>query len=176
MRADQMFQEEAAEEGHSSLVAEAHKFAEKLRTTLSLKHTDPSCNSHKSSEVLIQRTKIKAHLMKAALISYKRTSRQKSGTGICLLLDGKTCAPTHVIVGAMELYEHLTPSRAYTSYKTGNAHGGGGGGGGWLCNVQEVHKSCRDLLTCFIGVFRLSWIKVFKPIQCRVENAFLRNM
>ena len=130
MRADQMFEEEAAEKGHSSLVAEAHKFAEKLGTTLSLKRTDPSCNSHKRSEVLIQRTKIKAHLMKAAIISYKRTSRQKSGTGICLLLDGKTYAPTHFIAGVMELYEHLTPTRAYTSYKTGNAHGGGGGGGG----------------------------------------------
>ena len=105
-----MFEEEAAEKGHSSLVAEAHKFAEKLGTTLSLKRTDPSCNSHKSSEVLIQRTKIKAHLMKAAIISYKRTSRQKSGTGICLLLDSKTYAPTHFIAGVMELYEHLTPS------------------------------------------------------------------
>lgn len=82
-----MFEEKAAEKGNSSLVAEAHKFAEKLGTTLSLKHLDPSCNSHKSSEVVIQGTKIKAHLMKAAIISYKKTSRQKSGTGICLLLD-----------------------------------------------------------------------------------------
>lgn len=77
-----MFEEKAAEKRHSSLVAEAHKFAEKLGTTVSLKHPDPSCNSLKSSEVVIQGTKIKAHLMKAAIISYKTTSRQKSGTGI----------------------------------------------------------------------------------------------
>ena len=112
------------------MVAEANKFAEKLGTTLSLKHPDPSCKSLKSSAVVIQGTKIKAHLMKAAIISYKKTSRQKSGTGICLLLDGKTYAPTHVIAGVMELYEHLTPTRAYTSYKTGK-HPGGGGVGGW---------------------------------------------
>ena len=111
------------------MVAEANKFAEKLGTTLSLKHPDPSCKSLKSSAVVIQGTKIKAHLMKAAIISYKKTSRQKSGTGICLLLDGKTYAPTHVIAGVMELYEHLTPTRAYTSYKTGKHPGGGGGGG-----------------------------------------------
>ena len=121
-----MFVEKAAEKGHSLLVAEAHKFTEKLGKTLSLKHPDPPCNSLKSSEVVIQGTKIKAHLMKAAIISYKKTSRQKSGTGICLLLDGKTYAPTHVTAGVIELYEHLTPTRAYTSYKTGNTRGGGG--------------------------------------------------
>ena len=124
-----MFEKKAAEKAHSSLVAEAHKFAEKLGTTLSLKHPNPSRNSLKSSEEVIQGTTIKAHLMKAAIISYKKTSRQKGGTGICFLLDGKTYAPTHVIAGAMELYEHLTPTRAYTSNKTGNTRGGGG------CNV-----------------------------------------
>ena len=122
-----MFEEKEAEKGNSSLVAEAHKFAEKLGTTLSLKHPDPSCNSHKSSEVVIQGTKIKTHLIKAAIISYKKTSRQKRGTGICFLLDGKTYAPTHVIAGVMEFYEHLTPTRAYISYKTGNTQRG--------CNV-----------------------------------------
>ena len=122
-----MFEEKAAEKGHLSFVAEAHKFEEKLGTTLSLKHPEPSCNSLKSSEVVIQGTKMKAHLMKAAIISYKKTSRQKSGTGICLLLDGKTYAPTHVIAGVIELYEHLTLTIAYTSCKTGNAQGGGGG-------------------------------------------------
>ena len=145
-----MFVEKAAEKGHSLLVAEAHKFTEKLGKTLSLKHPDPPCNSLKSSEVVIQGTKIKAHLMKAAIISYKKTSRQKSGTGICLLLDGKTYAPTHVTAGVIELYEHLTPTRAYTSYKPGNTRGGGGGG------ARKEKKSCRDPPTCFIGVFRLS--------------------
>ena len=132
MRADQMFVEKAAEKGHSLLVAEAHTFTEKLGTTLYLKQPDPSCNSLKSSEVVTQGTKIKAHLMKAAIISYKKTSRQKSGTGICLLLDGKTYAPAHVIAGVMELYEHLTPTRAYTSCKTGNT---GGEGGGVTCRM-----------------------------------------
>ena len=124
-----MFKEKAAEKAHSSLVAEAHKFAEKLGTTLSLKHPDPSRSSLKSSEEVIQGTTMKAHLMKATIISYKKTSRQKGGTGICLLLDGKTYAPTHVIAVVMEVYEHLTPTRSYTSYKTGNTGGGG------ECNV-----------------------------------------
>lgn len=99
-----MFEEKAAEKAHASLVAEAHKFAEKLGTTLSLKHPDPSRSSLKSSEEVIQGTTMKAHLMKAAIISYKKTSRQKGGTGICLLLDGKTYAPTQVIAVVMEVY------------------------------------------------------------------------
>ena len=81
MRADQMFVEKAAEKGHSLLVAQAHKFTEKLWTTLSLKHPDPSCYSLKSSEIVIQGTKKKTHVMKAAIISYQRDIKTEKWHG-----------------------------------------------------------------------------------------------
>ena len=34
-------------------------------------------------------------------------------------LSNWTCAPTHCIAGIMELYEQLTPTKVYSSFKTG---------------------------------------------------------
>ena len=62
-----MFQEKAAEKGHSLLVTGAHNFAEELGASLTLKHPDPSCNSCKSSNKVIEVTKIKEQLKKAAM-------------------------------------------------------------------------------------------------------------
>ena len=97
-----MFEEKAAKKGHSSLVTEAHKFVEELGTSLTLEHSDLSCNSHKGSEGLIEGTKVKEHLKKAAMDKLKKkTASPKSGMRICLLLPGKTrgCVRTDALLG-----------------------------------------------------------------------------
>ena len=67
MRTVQMFKERVADKAHSSLVTEAHKYAEELGISLPLKHPDPSCNLHQDQEVLIEGTKVKKHLKNAMM-------------------------------------------------------------------------------------------------------------
>lgn len=45
MRTVRMFEERAVEKGHSSLLTEAHKYAEELEISLSLRYPNPSFNS-----------------------------------------------------------------------------------------------------------------------------------
>lgn len=98
-----MFEEKAAKKGHSSQVTEVHKFVEELGTSLTLEHSDLSCNSHKGSEGLIEKTKVEEHLKKAAMdkLKKKKTASPKSGMRICLLLPGKTrgCVRTDALLG-----------------------------------------------------------------------------
>lgn len=75
---------------------------EELGTSLTLEHSDLSCNSHKGSEGLIEGTKVKEHLKKAAMDKLKKkTACLKSGTRMCLLLLGKTrgCVRTDALLG-----------------------------------------------------------------------------
>lgn len=45
MRTVRMFEERAVEKGHSSLLTEAHKYAEELEISLCLRYPNPSFNS-----------------------------------------------------------------------------------------------------------------------------------
>ena len=45
VRAVQQFKERAVEKGHTSLMKEAHKFAEELGMSLTLEYPQPSCRS-----------------------------------------------------------------------------------------------------------------------------------
>ena len=47
------------EKGHSSLLAEAHKYAEELEISLSLRYPNPSLTSARRPEVEVEGTKIK---------------------------------------------------------------------------------------------------------------------
>ena len=42
-------------------------YAEELGISLTLKNTDPACNSHQDTEVLIERTKVEKHLKNAIM-------------------------------------------------------------------------------------------------------------
>ena len=115
-----MFEEKAAKKGHSSLVTEAHMFVEELGTSLTPEHSDLSCNSHKGSEGLIEGTKVKEHLKKAAMDKLKKKNSkpekwhahlpsspwQDEGLredGCFARLREWTSAPIHTIAGVMEL-------------------------------------------------------------------------
>ena len=54
-----MFEERAVEKGHSSLLTEAHKYAEELEISLSLRYPNPSLTSARRPEVEVEGTKIK---------------------------------------------------------------------------------------------------------------------
>ena len=60
MRTVWMFEERAAEKGHSSILTEAHKYAEELEISLSsLRYPNPSLTSARRPEVEVEGTKIK---------------------------------------------------------------------------------------------------------------------
>ena len=54
MRVVQQFEERAVKKGHTSLMKEAHKFAEELGMSLSLEYPQPSCRSVSDPETEIQ--------------------------------------------------------------------------------------------------------------------------
>ena len=60
----QQFEERAVEKGQTSLMKEAHKFAEELFTSLSLEYPEPSCWSVSDPEKEIIGLKVKEHLKK----------------------------------------------------------------------------------------------------------------
>ena len=64
--------ERAVEKGHTSLMKEAHKFAEELGMTLSLEYPQPSCRSVSDPETEMKGPKIKEHLKKAAMEKLKK--------------------------------------------------------------------------------------------------------
>ena len=59
VRAVQQFEERAVEKGHTSLMKEAHKFAEELGMSLSLEYPQPSCRSVSDPETEIKRPKLR---------------------------------------------------------------------------------------------------------------------
>ena len=67
MRNVQMFEERAVEIGHSSLLTEAHKYAEELEIKLSLRYPNPSFTLAIRPEVDIEGRKIKEHLKRAMI-------------------------------------------------------------------------------------------------------------
>ena len=141
MRVVQQFEERAVEKGHTSLMKEAHKFAEELGKSLSLEYPQPSCRSVSDPETEINGPKVKAkeHLKEANMeklnekineekwygrfLQARREDSELSQSGCFDWLRDWTCAPTHTIAGVMELYEQLTPTKVYTVHKKGAAQG-----------------------------------------------------
>ena len=139
VRAVQQFEERAVEKGHTSLMKEAHKFAEQLGMSMSLEYLQPSCWSVSDPETEIKGAKIKEHLKKANMEKLKKKINEEkwqgrflqarwqdselSQSGCFACLRDWTCAPSHTIAGVMELYEQLTPTKVYTVHKTGAAQG-----------------------------------------------------
>ena len=139
MRAVQQVEERAVEKGHTSLMKEAHKFAEELGISLSLEYPQPSCWSVNDPETEIQGPKAKEHLKKADMEKLKEKIKEEkwhgrflqarwqdselNQSGCFAWLRDWTCAPTHTIAGVMELYEQLTPTKVYTVHKTGVEQG-----------------------------------------------------
>ena len=139
MRAVQQYEERAVEKGHTSLMKEAHKFAEELGMSLSLEYPQPSCWSVSDPETEIQGPKVKEHLKKADMEKLKEMIKEEkwhgrflqarwqdselNQSGCFAWLRDWTCAPTHTIAGVMELYEQLTPTKMYTVHKTGVEQG-----------------------------------------------------
>ena len=131
MRTVQQFEERSTENGFSSLIKDANKFAEELGITLKFNTPEPSCSPLEAPEVKIKGQQIKKHLKKAVneklvekiedevwqgkLLSSRSRWQddQISHEGCFAWLSKWTCTPTHCIAGIMELYEQLTPTKVY---------------------------------------------------------------
>ena len=81
MGAVQQFEERAVEKGHSSLMKEAHKFAEELGMSLSLEYPQPSCWSMSDPETEIQGPKVKEHLKKEDMEKLKEKIKEEKWHG-----------------------------------------------------------------------------------------------
>ena len=81
MRAVQQFEERAVEKGHTSLMKEAHKFAEELGMSLSLEYHQPSCWSVSDPETEIQGPKVKEHLKNADMETLKEKIKEEKWHG-----------------------------------------------------------------------------------------------
>ena len=81
MRAVQQFEERAVEKGHTSLMKEAHKFAEELGVSLSLEYPKPSCPSVSDPETEIKGPKVKGHLKKADMEKRKEKINEEKWHG-----------------------------------------------------------------------------------------------
>jgi len=119
MRTVRMFEARAVEKGHSSLPTEAHKYAEELEVSLSLRYPNPSFTSARRPEVEVEGTKIK-ELLKRAMIDRLQetekaenwrerlfTSRWKdeelSQDACFAWMKDWSSAPTHTVAGMIEL-------------------------------------------------------------------------
>ena len=134
-----VFEERAAEKGYSSLLTEAHKFAEELGINLSLKYPNPSFTSTRRPDVEFEGTKIKEHLKHELVYKLQETIKAEKWHGRLLSLRWTdeelsqemcfawmkdwTSAPTHTVTGMIELYEQLLPTKVYTSLKTRTTQG-----------------------------------------------------
>ena len=108
-------------------------FAEELGITLDLNFPHPRCRDN-TDGADVTRDKTKRHLKKAALERRKTEVKEKRWQGKLLAarweddqLNQRGCfawlknwdaAPTHTIVGMLELYEELTPTKVYFAHKT----------------------------------------------------------
>ena len=71
IRAVQQLEERAEEKEQTSLIKEAHKFAEELDTSLSLEYPKPTCRSVSDPETEIIGPKLKEHLKQVAMEKLK---------------------------------------------------------------------------------------------------------
>ena len=76
MRTVQQFDERALEKGHTSLMKEAHKFAEDLGMSLSLEYPQPSCRYVSDPETEIKGPKVKEHFKKADMEKLKEKTKE----------------------------------------------------------------------------------------------------
>ena len=81
MRAVQQFEERAVEKGHTSLMKEAHTFAEELGMRLSSEYPQPLCWSVSDPEMEIQGPKVKEHLKKADMEKLKEKIKEEKWHG-----------------------------------------------------------------------------------------------
>ncbi|XP_068704887.1 uncharacterized protein [Montipora foliosa] len=139
IRTVQMFEERAVETGHSSLLTEAHKYAEELEISLSLRYANPSITLARRPEVEVEGTKIKEFLKRAMIDKLQETIKAENWHGRLLTsrwkdeeLSQDACfawmkdwssAPTHTVAGMIELYEQLLPTKVYTTQKTKTTQG-----------------------------------------------------
>ena len=73
-----MFEKRAVEKGHSSLLTEAHKHAEELELSLSLRYPNPSFTSARRPEVEAEGTKIKEFLKRAMIGKMQETVKAEN--------------------------------------------------------------------------------------------------
>ena len=69
------------EKGHSSLLTEAHKYAEELGISLSLRYPNPSFASARRPEVEVESTKIKEFLKRAMIDNLQETVKAENWHG-----------------------------------------------------------------------------------------------
>ena len=126
----QMFEERAVEKGHSSLLTEAHKYAEELEISLSLRYPNPSITLVRRPEVAVEGTKIKELLKRAMIDKLQETIKAENWHRRLLTTRWKdeelsqdacfawmkdwSSAPTHTVAAMIELYEQLLPTKVYT--------------------------------------------------------------
>lgn len=112
VRSVRIFEEKARKKGFSSVVKDAHKFAEELGTSLNFASPDLPCGSQQAPEKRISRRQMRQHLNKAVEEKFKEKVEDKrweddqlSEHRCFARLSGWACAPTHtvteVIYGAL---------------------------------------------------------------------------
>lgn len=127
------------EKGHSSLLTEAHKYAEELEISLSLRYPNPSITLARRPEVEVEGTKIKELLKRVMIDKLQETIKAENWHGRLLTsrwkdeeLSQDACfawmkdwssAPTHTVAGMIKLYEQLLPTKVYTTQKTKTTQG-----------------------------------------------------
>ena len=107
------------EKGHSSLLTEAHKYAEELEIRLSLRYSNPSFTSARGPEVEVEGTKIKELLKRAMIDRLQQTEKAENwrerlftsrwkdeelSQDACFAwMKDWSSAPTHTVAGMIEL-------------------------------------------------------------------------
>ena len=78
VRTFRIFEEGAVEKGYSSLLTEAHEYAEELETSLSLRYPNPSFTLARRPEVEVEGTKIKEFLKCAIIDKLQETVKAEN--------------------------------------------------------------------------------------------------
>ena len=102
MRLVRAFEENAAHQGHQSLVKEARMFAEELGFTLVLSFPHPKCRDN-TDGADVPRDKIKRHLKKAAMEQWKTEVKEKRWQGKLSKMGGGPAEPAGMLCVAEEL-------------------------------------------------------------------------
>ena len=139
MRTVRIFEERSVKKGHSSLLTEAHKYAEELEISLSLRYPNPSLTSARGPEVEVEGTKIKKFLRRTLIDKLQETVKEENWHGRLFTSRWKdkelsqdasfawmkdwSSAPTYTVTGMIELYEQLLPTKVYTTQKTRTTQG-----------------------------------------------------
>ncbi|PFX17569.1 hypothetical protein AWC38_SpisGene18108 [Stylophora pistillata] len=125
------FEKYATTQGHQSLLKESAKFSEEFGVALELSFPEPKCRDRDGQEV--PSDKLKRLLKRAVTAERQEKIQDESCQGKFLSakweddkLNQRRCwdwlrswteAPSHAIVGIVELYEQLTPTKLYTARK-----------------------------------------------------------